>query len=89
MVAPTARPDDGQLEVVTVATRPPLLALRDALHLFRGTLDRAPGVTTRRTPAVEISGPEPIPFHVDGEAVTGGPVLTVRIRPAVLRVRVP
>ena len=45
VVAPTARPDDGQLEVVTVATRPPLLALRDALHLFRGTLDRAPGVT--------------------------------------------
>lgn len=89
VVAPTARPDDGQLEVVTVATRPPLVALRDALHLFRGTLDRAPGVTTRRTPAVEISGSEPIPFHVDGEAVTGGPVLTVRIRPAVLRVRVP
>ena len=45
VVAPTARPDDGQLDVVTVATRPPLLALRDALHLFRGTLDRAPGVT--------------------------------------------
>ncbi len=34
-------------------------------------------------------GAGPIPFHVDGEAVTGGPVLTVRIRPAVLRVRVP
>jgi diacylglycerol kinase (ATP) len=89
VVAPTARPDDGQLDVVTVAVRPPLLALRDALHLFRGTLDRAPGVRTRRTPAVEISGPEPILFHVDGEALTGGPAVTVRIRPAVLRVRVP
>jgi YegS/Rv2252/BmrU family lipid kinase len=89
VVAPTARPDDGQLDVVTVATRPPLVALRDALHLFRGTLDRAPGVSTRRTPTVEIAGSEPILFHVDGEAVTGGPVLTVRIRPAVLRVRVP
>jgi diacylglycerol kinase (ATP) len=89
VVAPTARPDDGQLDVVTVAARPPLVALRDALHLFRGTLDRAPGVSTRRTPTVEIAGSEPILFHVDGEAVTGGPVLTVRIRPAVLRVRVP
>ena len=46
-------------------------------------------MSTRRTPAVEIAGPEPILFHVDGEAVTGGPTITVRIRPASLRVRVP
>jgi YegS/Rv2252/BmrU family lipid kinase len=89
IVAPTARPDDGQLDVVVVAPRPPLLALRDSLHLFRGTLDRAPGVRTRRTPAVEIAAREPILFHVDGEAVAAGPAITVRVRPAVLRVRVP
>jgi diacylglycerol kinase family enzyme len=89
IVAPTARSDDGQIELVVVASRPPFAALRDALHLFRGTLDRAPGVRTVRTPTVEISGPEPLLFHVDGEAVMGGPVLTVRVRPAVLRVRVP
>jgi YegS/Rv2252/BmrU family lipid kinase len=89
VVAPTARPDDGHLDLVVVAPRPPLQALRDSLHLFRGTLDRAPGVRTARTPAVEIAGPEPILFHVDGEPVTGGPVVTVRVRPAVLRVRVP
>jgi YegS/Rv2252/BmrU family lipid kinase len=89
VVAPTARPDDGHLDLVVVAERPPLVALRDALHLFRGTLDRAPGVRTARVTAVEITGPEPILFHVDGEAVTGGRVLTVRVRPAVLRVRVP
>jgi diacylglycerol kinase family enzyme len=40
-------------------------------------------------PEVEITGPEPILFHVDGEPVLGGPVLTVRVRPAALRVRVP
>jgi diacylglycerol kinase (ATP) len=89
IVAPAARLDDGQLDVVTVAPRPPLVALRDGLHLFRGTLDRAPGVRTVRTASMEISGTEPILFHVDGEAVTGGTTLTVRIRPAVLRVRVP
>jgi YegS/Rv2252/BmrU family lipid kinase len=89
VVAPTARPDDGHLELVVVAPRPPLVALRDALHLFRGTLDRAPGVRTARVTAVEIAAPDPILFHVDGEAVMGGPVLTVRVCPAVLRVRVP
>jgi YegS/Rv2252/BmrU family lipid kinase len=89
VVAPTARPDDGHLDLVVVGERPPLVALRDALHLFRGTLDRAPGVRTARVTAVEIAGSEPILFHVDGEAVAGGPAVTVRVRPAVLRVRVP
>jgi diacylglycerol kinase (ATP) len=89
VVAPTARPDDAQLDLVVVGSRPPLVALRDALHLFRGTLDRAPGVRTARVATVEIAGPDPILFHVDGEAVVGGPLITVRVRPAVLRVRVP
>jgi YegS/Rv2252/BmrU family lipid kinase len=89
VVAPTARLDDGRLDLVVVAARPPLGALRDALHLFRGTLDRAPGVRTARVSTAEIAGPEPILFHVDGDAVTGGPVVSARVRPAVLRVRVP
>jgi YegS/Rv2252/BmrU family lipid kinase len=89
IVAPAARLDDGHLDLVVVGARPPLVALRDSLHLFRATLDRAPGVRTARAPVVEIEGPEPLLFHVDGEAVMGGPVLTARIRPAVLRVRVP
>jgi YegS/Rv2252/BmrU family lipid kinase len=89
VVAPTARPDDAQLDLVVVGPRPPLEALRDALHLFRGTLDRAPGVRTARAQEIEISATAPILFHVDGEAVEGGPVVTVRVRPAVLRVRVP
>ena len=89
VVAPTARLDDGQLDLVVVGWRRPLVALRDALHLFRSTLDRAPGVRAARAPAIEISGPEPILFHVDGEPVTAGPVVTARVRPAVLRVRVP
>jgi diacylglycerol kinase (ATP) len=89
VVAPTARPDDGHLDLVVVAPRPPVVALRDALHLFRGTLDRAPGVRTARVTTADIAAADPILFHVDGEAVTGGPMLTVRVRPAVLRVRVP
>ena len=89
VVAPAARPDDGHLDLLVVAARPALVAMRDALHLFRGTMDRAPGVRTARTPVVEIAGREPILFHVDGEAVTGGLSVTVRVRPAMLRVRVP
>ena len=89
VVAPTARLDDAQLDLVVVAPRAPLLALRDSLHLFRGTLDRAPGVRTARAPTIEVAGREPLLFHVDGEAVAGGPTIAIHIRPAVLRVRVP
>jgi YegS/Rv2252/BmrU family lipid kinase len=88
IVAPAARLDDAQLDLVVVGPRPPLVALRDALHLFRETLDRAPGIRTARAPEVVIGASDPILFHVDGEAVQGGPVVTVRVRPAVLRVRV-
>jgi YegS/Rv2252/BmrU family lipid kinase len=89
VVAPTARLDDGQLDLVVVSPRPPLEALRDSLHLFRGTLDRAPGVRTARVPVIEITGRDPLLFHVDGEPVSGGRTLTVRVLPAALRVRVP
>jgi YegS/Rv2252/BmrU family lipid kinase len=89
VVAPGARPDDGQLDLVVAAPRAPLRALWDGRHLLRGRLDRAPGVRTARIPGVEIAGPKPLLVHVDGEAVLGGPVVTVRVRPAALRVRVP
>ena len=89
VIAPRARLDDGQLDLVVVAPRSPLRALWDARHLFRGTLDRAPGVRTARVTEAEIAGPEPMLVHVDGEAVLGGPVVTVRVRPGALRVRVP
>jgi YegS/Rv2252/BmrU family lipid kinase len=89
VVAPTARPDDGQLDLVVVAPRAPHRALWDGRHLLRGTLDRAPGVHTARIPGVEIAGPEPLLVHVDGEAGLGGRVVSIRVRPAALRVRVP
>jgi diacylglycerol kinase (ATP) len=89
IVAPAARLDDGRLDLVVVAPRSPVSALWAARHLFLGTLDRAPGVRVERAAVVEIEGPEPLRFHVDGEAVTGGPLVTMRVRPAMLRVRVP
>ena len=89
IVAPAACVDDGRLDLVVIAPRPPLRALWDARHLFRGTLDRAPGVRIERAAMVEIAGSEPLAVHLDGEVVPGGPLVTVRVRPAMLRVRVP
>jgi YegS/Rv2252/BmrU family lipid kinase len=89
IVAPAARVDDGRLDLVVIAPRSALGALWDARHLFRGTLDRAAGIRVERAAVVEIEGPAPLRFHVDGEVVTGGAQVTVRVRPAILRVRAP
>jgi diacylglycerol kinase family enzyme len=89
IIAPAARVDDGRLDLVVVAPRSALGALWGARHLFRGTLDRVAGVRVERAAVVEIEGPEPLRFHVDGEVVTGGAQVTVRVRPAILRVRAP
>ena len=47
------------------------------------------GVRTVPIADAEVSGNAPLPFHVDGEACTGGPTLRVRVLPRALRVRVP
>jgi diacylglycerol kinase (ATP) len=89
VVAPAARPDDGRLDLVVVAPRAPLTALCQGPHLFRGTLARVAGVRMAPFTTAEIAGTEPILFHVDGETAAGGTRLRVRVRPGVLRVRVP
>src|SRR5690606_17971722 len=45
LIAPHARLDDGQLDVVIVEDRPLWRALLQVPRLFTGHLDRAPGVT--------------------------------------------
>jgi diacylglycerol kinase (ATP) len=88
IVAPRARLDDGQLDLVVVEPRRLPAALWAARRLFTGSLDRVPGVRSRAFAAAEIEGPGPLGFHVDGEPCAGGARLAVRVRPAALRVRV-
>ena len=89
IIAPRARPDDGRLELVCVAARSTAGLVWQARRLFTGTVDRAGGVRTLSIVDAEMSGREPLAFHVDGEACSGGTSLRVRVRPGALRVRVP
>jgi YegS/Rv2252/BmrU family lipid kinase len=86
LIAPDARLDDGRLDVVVVGHRSPLRVLVEARRLFTGTLGRAPGVSMRAGRTIEVSSPEAVVYHVDGEAHTAGTVARVRVRPAALRV---
>ena len=89
IIAPAARPDDGRLDLVVV---PPVGLLATGWHLqrlFRGTLDRLPGVRMLPLETGEIASGEPLTFHVDGEVVRGERRLPVAVHPRALPVRVP
>jgi YegS/Rv2252/BmrU family lipid kinase len=88
LIAPTARIDDGKLDVVVVDDRSPWAVIRHAPKLFRGRLADVPGVTMSPATQVEIAAREPLIYHVDGEPCAGGSAVSARIRPAALRVRV-
>lgn len=89
VIAPRARPDDGRLDLVCVPALPTAVLFWQARRLFTGTVDRVRGVRTVPMGDAEVSGSEPLAFHVDGEACTGGSSLRVRVLPRALRVRVP
>jgi YegS/Rv2252/BmrU family lipid kinase len=88
LIAPTARIDDGKLDVVVVDDRSPWAVIRHAPKLFRGRLADVPGVTMSTATRIEITANEPLIYHVDGEPCMGGSGIAARIRPAALRVRV-
>ena len=89
LIAPRARLDDGQLDLVVVSSRSPLAILLQAPMLFAGRVGDLPGVTMTTVSAVEITSSRPVLYHVDGEPFVGGASLAARVRPNALRVRVP
>jgi YegS/Rv2252/BmrU family lipid kinase len=88
-IAPRARLDDGRLDVVVIAHRPPASVLLQAPMLFAGRVDLLPGVTMTTAVDVEITSARPAVYHIDGEPFVGGALLKARALPRALRVRVP
>jgi diacylglycerol kinase (ATP) len=89
VIAPHARTDDGELDMVIVTERAPLIALLQAPVLFLGGATRLPGVIVRRVSEVQLRAAEPIAYHVDGEPGIGGQVIEARVYSRALRVAVP
>jgi diacylglycerol kinase (ATP) len=88
IIAPGARIDDGELDLVVVAPASRLRNMIRARRLFDGTLYRDPGVWRRRTRALRVEGAGSLRFHVDGEPHLGAARLEARIHPRALGVRV-
>ena len=87
-IAPGAKVDDGELDLVVLEERSRLATIGQMPRLFNGSVARAPGCTIRRIRSVTIEADQPMTFHVDGEPVQGGTQLRARIHPGALMVAV-
>ena len=87
-IAPGARLDDGELDLVVMEERSRLATICHLPRLFNGTVARVRGCTIRRIRAVTIEADQPMTFHVDGEPVAGGTTLRARVHPGALMVAI-
>ena len=88
IIAPGARVDDGELDLVVMEERSRLNTIVQLPRLFQGTVHRARGYSLQRIRQATIASSEPMTFHVDGEPVQGGTSLRVRVQPGALYVAV-
>src|SRR5690606_30593527 len=68
-LCPTARIDDGLLDVLIADTRSTMAAARLIPDVIRGTHLKRPGVELHRGRRIEVRSEEPLPIHADGEIV--------------------
>ena len=85
-IAPDARVDDGQLDLVVVEERSRMRTLFQTPRLFNGTMARVPGCSIRRVREATIASADPMIFHVDGEPIQGGTTLVARVHADALRI---
>lgn len=87
-IAPQARLDDGQLDLVIVEQQPLIRVAARIPALFRGTLRDGRGIVMHQLREVEVATPGTFAFHLDGEPRTAHDRVRVTTHAAVLRVRV-
>jgi diacylglycerol kinase (ATP) len=87
-IAPGARVDDGELDLVVMEEKSRIATLCGVPRLFNGTVERVRGCTIRRIREATIESDQSMTYHVDGEPVQGGTSLRVRVHPGALMVAV-
>jgi undecaprenyl-diphosphatase len=86
---PAARLDDGLLDVGVLAPHGPFGWTRLATRVLTNSGRQDRMLERFQAKKVEITASATLPREVDGELVAAGRRLTISVRPAALRVRVP
>jgi YegS/Rv2252/BmrU family lipid kinase len=89
LVAPMAKPDDGELDLIVVPAHRKLYLTGQLWRLWHGSIGDVPGVMMRTFRRLELTAETALPVQVDGEPAGHAERVTVTVRPRALRVRVP
>jgi YegS/Rv2252/BmrU family lipid kinase len=87
-VAPSARVDDGRLDLVVFEESSRLATVLAVPRLFTGGAGKLRRVAINQFERIVIESDVPMIFHVDGEPIQGGTRLEARIHPRALLVSV-
>jgi diacylglycerol kinase (ATP) len=87
-LAPAAVGDDGLLDWIVMQRGGPLPLASYAISTLLNRLHERSDVTHGRAKKIRLTGPEPVPLEIDGEAAGFAPI-DVEVVPAALRVLVP
>ena len=87
-IAPAARVDDGQLDLVVFEESSRMATVCGLPRLFTGGAGRLRGVSIQHVGAVTIESDSPMTFHVDGEPAAGPARIDARVLPGALLVSV-
>jgi diacylglycerol kinase (ATP) len=88
LIAPGARVDDGELDLVVFEERSRFQTVCAVPRLFNGTVAQVRGCRIKRIREVTIEADQPLTFHVDGELVDAGTRLRARVHPGALMVAI-
>jgi diacylglycerol kinase (ATP) len=85
-IAPNATVDDGLLDLVIVEESSRWRTLVNVPKLFSGRAERVSGYRAVKIRRATIESDEPMDYHVDGEPLTGGTSLRIRVHPRALMI---
>jgi diacylglycerol kinase (ATP) len=86
VIAPTAKPDDGLLDLVILKKFPVGEIPRMVGLLFTGKIDQSPYIESFKTKEVFIVRKRGKRVNIDGEAIKMGKEIFIRIQPAAVKV---
>jgi diacylglycerol kinase (ATP) len=88
LIAPDARPDDGLFDVCVIQNMGAFRLLRHLPKLFSGKHIRLSDVAVYKGRKIVINSSEPVPLHVDGEAMGEYSSIQFTLLPKAIRVLV-
>jgi YegS/Rv2252/BmrU family lipid kinase len=89
LVAPDAKADSGDLELVAIEKKDMPFVLSQVHRFVERTFHQHPHVTNRHFKQMTVQREIDSPIQIDGELFEGGAHVEVRVRPAALHVIVP